>query len=162
MPGFSANAYRRAACAVGNSDSNAAVNWLLNHAEDADINDPLPDPGREDDGRQGGGAPGAPVDTGDVTKLQDMGFTELQARAGLLARGGAMDAAVAWLFDQGDGLDAAVEKVLTDADSTSSIDRSAVRIPRAYFECWGCLVAQNSWLPAFFEGVVSAPCLCLH
>ncbi|PNG64668.1 Ubiquitin carboxyl-terminal hydrolase 5, partial [Tetrabaena socialis] len=40
--GFGANACRRAAVAVGNSGAEAAMEWLLGHLEDADVNDPLP------------------------------------------------------------------------------------------------------------------------
>jgi hypothetical protein len=132
MPGYSSHAYRRAAAAVGNSDANAALNWLLNHSEDANINDPLPDMGRGS-ARPGGGegtGAAASVDEANVAHLQDMGFSDAQARAALLAEGGATDRAVAWLVDQGANLDAAVEKVLADAKPVPlapSSDRSPVR-----------------------------------
>ncbi len=42
--GFSQEASSRAALAVGNSGVEAAMEWVLAHLEDPDINDPLPDP----------------------------------------------------------------------------------------------------------------------
>ena len=40
--GFSENGSKRAALAVGNSSAEAATNWVFQHLEDADFNDPLP------------------------------------------------------------------------------------------------------------------------
>ena len=40
--GFSDNACKRAALAVKNADAEAAMNWLLSHMDDSDINNPLP------------------------------------------------------------------------------------------------------------------------
>ena len=40
--GFSENACVRAAMATQGQDAEAAMNWLLMHMEDPDINDPLP------------------------------------------------------------------------------------------------------------------------
>lgn len=42
--GFSENACKRAAVAVNNSGAEGAMNWLLSHMDDDDINDPLPAP----------------------------------------------------------------------------------------------------------------------
>ena len=86
MPGFSVHAYQRAALGVGNSDSNSAMNWLLNHTDDADINEPLPAAGG---GGSGGGecAPAKDSDGAAVAQLTDMGFTEKQVRCPSAARG---------------------------------------------------------------------------
>lgn len=43
--GFTENGSKRAALAVGNSSAEAATNWVMEHLEDADLNDPLPPPG---------------------------------------------------------------------------------------------------------------------
>ena len=40
--GFSENGCRRAAVATSNTDADAAMNWILEHMDDADFNDPLP------------------------------------------------------------------------------------------------------------------------
>merc|ERR1712212_1442613 len=41
--GFGDNAVRRALYATLNKDMEAALNWLMEHMGDADVNDPLPD-----------------------------------------------------------------------------------------------------------------------
>ena len=126
MPGHSENALQRAALAVGNSDSNAALNWLFAHSEDADINDPIGPP-----------AAAAPaVDTAAdpqaLAELTSMGFTERQAAAALKAGGGGADRAAAWLLDQGEGLDAEVEKIEAAARAAAAPKEPAVRLHRAY------------------------------
>ncbi len=47
--GFEENGCKRAALATGNSNAEAAMEWVLGHMEDPDFNDPLP-----------GGVPGRP------------------------------------------------------------------------------------------------------
>jgi ubiquitin carboxyl-terminal hydrolase 5/13 len=106
LPGYSKNALKRAALAVGNSDANAAMNWLLCHSEDADINNPIPAPALPPVAAEHAG-----IDAIAVAQLVDMGFTEKQTRVALRAGGGGTDRAVAWLFEQGDALDAVVEKM---------------------------------------------------
>lgn len=108
--GFGENACKRAAVAVGNSDAESAMNWLLSHMEDADINDPLPT------GGSGGGATGAgAVDPESVGMLSAMGFTERQAKAALKSCNGSVERAADWLFTRTDDLDAAVAAVENEA-----------------------------------------------
>lgn len=104
MPGYSQHAFQRAALAVGNSDTNAAMNWLLAHSEDADLNDPIQAPS---------GAPAAAgeVDSQAVAELKGMGFTERQAAAALKVCKGDSQRAVLWIFDQGPSLDEEVDKI---------------------------------------------------
>ena len=40
--GFQENGCKRAALATGNSNAEAAMEWVLSHMEDPDFNDPLP------------------------------------------------------------------------------------------------------------------------
>ena len=47
--------------------------------------------------------------------LKGMSFSEKQATAALLVNSNAVDKAVEWLFGQGEGLDAAVDKILAVA-----------------------------------------------
>lgn len=108
--GFGENACKRAAVAVGNSDPEAAMNWLLSHMEDADINDPLPS------GDAAGGAPAAgAVDPESVGMLSSMGFTERQAKAALKSCNGSVERAADWLFTRTDDLEAAVAAVESEA-----------------------------------------------
>jgi len=65
--GFSENAAARAANATGNGAPDVAVNWLMEHMGDADINDPLPAAGAEAGaGAAGGTGSSTGVDEGKV------------------------------------------------------------------------------------------------
>ena len=133
--GFSENAFKRAALAVGNSDANAAMNWLLTHSEDADINSPLEQPaggGAAAAAASGGGGAAGGGDAESVGQIVDMGFNERQARAALKAGGGGVDRAVAWLFDQGDQLDAEVER-MSSAAAAANAEPRAPKVRTASF-----------------------------
>ena len=43
--GFSMNGCKRALTTVGGSDVEAATNWIFEHNQDPDFNDPMPEPG---------------------------------------------------------------------------------------------------------------------
>lgn len=102
--GFPRNRCEKALHATGNSDPNAAMEWLFQHMEDPDIDTPL----------DLGGGSGAALDTADPEKIETlgaMGFGPPQARQALKETGGDMERAVEWLFNhpdaQGDFGDAA-------------------------------------------------------
>ncbi|KAK5994872.1 Ubiquitin carboxyl-terminal hydrolase 14 [Cladobotryum mycophilum] len=108
--GFPRNRCERALHATGNSDANAAMEWLFAHMEDPDIDAPL------DLGSQSSVA-----DTADPVKvdmLGVMGFATSQAKKALKETGGNLERAIEWLFshpdDQGtmddDNVDAAALK----------------------------------------------------
>ncbi|KAG2483306.1 hypothetical protein HYH03_017809 [Edaphochlamys debaryana] len=113
--GFGPNACARAAVAVANAGAEAAMEWLLGHLEDADINDPLPDPAAAAAPAAVGGGAGspAPADPEKVAQLSSMGFSETQAAAALQACSGSLERAADWLFNHMDDLDAAVAQVLS-------------------------------------------------
>lgn len=96
--GFPRTRCERGLHATGNSDANAAMEWLFAHMEDADIDEPL----------VLGGAPSSAsaVDPESVDSLCGMGFTKAQAQKALRETGGDMERAVDWVFshpdDQGD------------------------------------------------------------
>ncbi|GAB0136621.1 hypothetical protein EsDP_00004916 [Epichloe bromicola] len=100
--GFPRNRSEKALHATGNSDANAAMEWLFAHMEDADIDAPL--------GVGGGGGKGpAAASTADPEKIEmlgAMGFGAPQAKKALKETGGDVERAVEWLFshpdDQGD------------------------------------------------------------
>merc|ERR1712093_756397 len=54
--GLTDNACKRAAKAVQNASLEAAAGWFFEHAEDADVNDPLPE-GGDGGGASAGGDP---------------------------------------------------------------------------------------------------------
>ena len=96
--GFPRNRCERALHATGNSDANAAMEWLFGHMEDPDIDAPLVLDGQS-------GESGGPVDPEKIETLGAMGFGAPQAKKALKETGGDMERAVEWLFshpeDQG-------------------------------------------------------------
>lgn len=107
--GFPRNRCERALHATGNTDADAAMNWLFAHMEDPDIDAPL-DLGTS----QATGDATAPVSQESIDALGAMGIGAPQARKALKETGGDVNRALDWVFshpdDQGDfGDDAPVE-----------------------------------------------------
>jgi len=96
--GFPRNRCEKALHATGNTDSEAAMNWLFGHMDDPDIDAPLNVGGGES---ASGGA-----DPEKVAQLAEMGISAPQARKALKECGGDVMRAVDWVFshpdDQGD------------------------------------------------------------
>lgn len=92
--GFSRNRCERALHATGNGDAEVAMQWLFEHMEDADIDDPLV----LDAGAGGAGA----IDPEKIESLGNMGFSAPQARQALRETQGDMERAVDWLFSHPD------------------------------------------------------------
>ncbi|OBT82065.1 hypothetical protein VE02_08874 [Pseudogymnoascus sp. 03VT05] len=96
--GFPAARCEKALHATGNTDANAAMEWLFAHMEDPDIDEPLV--------LATSAGPAAPVDAEKLENLGNMGFSPNHARKALKETGGDMERAVDWLFshpdDQGD------------------------------------------------------------
>ncbi|KAI1262600.1 hypothetical protein F5Y18DRAFT_146776 [Xylariaceae sp. FL1019] len=80
---------------TGNSDANAAMEWLFAHMEDADIDEPVQVEAAA------GGSSGAD-DPEKIAMFLAMGFSKPQARKGLKETGGDMERAVEWLFSHPD------------------------------------------------------------
>merc|ERR1712151_1217809 len=74
--GLTENACKRACKGVQNAGLEAAAGWFFEHAEDPDLNDPLPE------GGDGGGA-SAGADPEQVMMICSMGFSDKQAAAAL-------------------------------------------------------------------------------
>lgn len=117
--GFSENGSKRAAVATNNYSAEASMEWVFQHMEDPDFNDPIeedrmsvdPPPAQNDSSQEH--APGS------IAMLTAMGFTEVQAKAALTATNGSLERAGDWLFSHADNLDAAVRDVLAGVDPTS-------------------------------------------
>ncbi|EAU87111.2 ubiquitin carboxyl-terminal hydrolase 14 [Coprinopsis cinerea okayama7 len=94
--GFPTVRCQKALLATGNSDPEAAMEWLFAHMEDPDIDDPIPIPG------PGGSSAGPEPSPEQVAMLADMGFTPAQAKKALRETSGNAERAVEWLFNHPD------------------------------------------------------------
>ncbi|OTA89162.1 hypothetical protein M434DRAFT_34517 [Hypoxylon sp. CO27-5] len=97
--GFPRNRCEKALHATGNSDANAAMEWLFGHMEDPDIDEPLVI-------ASAATGDNAAADPEKIEMLGAMGFGAPQARKALKETNGDVERAVEWLFshpdDQGD------------------------------------------------------------
>jgi len=119
--GFSENGSKRAALATNNASTEVSMEWVFAHMEDADFNEPLPDPSE----LPSVSAPSA-VNPESVMMLTSMGFGEDAAEAALKACAGNLERAADWLFSHADDLQSAIAQVNgatndvgTDVDSTT-------------------------------------------
>ncbi|KAI9681122.1 MAG: hypothetical protein M1817_002404 [Caeruleum heppii] len=95
--GFPRIRCEKALHATGNSDAEAAMNWLFGHMEDPDIDTPV------DLGGSKAAAPGADeADPEKIETLGAMGFSPPQSRKALKETGGNVERAVEWLFSHPD------------------------------------------------------------
>lgn len=90
--GFSLNAARKATYLTKNGGVEAAAEWIMQHLDDADINDEHPDltphsTKKTDD----------TFDLDVVSNLVAFGFSEYQAKHGLKMSRGDLNAAADWL-----------------------------------------------------------------
>ncbi|KAL4874199.1 hypothetical protein BDV12DRAFT_3710 [Aspergillus spectabilis] len=78
---------------TGNSDLEAAMNWLLSHMEDPDIDEPMTK-------KQGSvtRAGQADADPAKVMQLNEMGIEDSHAKRALAATGGDITRAIDWVF----------------------------------------------------------------
>lgn len=93
--GFPRNRCEKALHATGNSDANAAMEWLFGHMEDPDIDAPL-------DLGSSGGAAASTADPEKIEMLGAMGFGAPQAKKALKETSGDVERAVEWLFSHPD------------------------------------------------------------
>eukprot|EP01025_Chloroclados_australasicus_P059005 TRINITY_DN7449_c1_g2_i6.p1 TRINITY_DN7449_c1_g2~~TRINITY_DN7449_c1_g2_i6.p1 ORF type:complete len:301 (+),score=57.36 TRINITY_DN7449_c1_g2_i6:244-1146(+) len=110
--GFSQNGCRRAVIMTGNAGIEAAMNWILEHQEDADFNSPI-------EATELSQAAPMDVDSNQqqIDMITGMGFNERQAQAALKATGGDVERAGDWLLTRMDNLQEEVEKVLGENSS---------------------------------------------
>ncbi|KAL3952608.1 hypothetical protein ACCO45_012551 [Purpureocillium lilacinum] len=125
--GFPRNRCEKALHATGNSDANAAMEWLFGHMEDPDIDAPL-------DLGQAGGSAGATADPEKIEMLGAMGFGAPQAKKALKETGGDVERAVEWLFSHPD------DQGLFEDDAAPSAETAAPKEP-----------AGSATLPASFQ-----------
>lgn len=109
--GFPRNRAEKALHATGNSDANAAMEWLFAHLDDADIDAPL-------DLGSGSGDAGR-ADPEKIEMLGAMGFGAPQAKKALKETGGDVERAVEWLFNHPDD-----QGILEDENSGETAEAS--------------------------------------
>ncbi|KAF4835962.1 Ubiquitin carboxyl-terminal hydrolase 14 [Colletotrichum siamense] len=117
--GFGRNRCDRALHATGNSDANAAMEWLFAHMEDPDIDEPLVLSG-------GAGAKGDAADPEKIEMLGAMGFSVPQAKKALRETSGDVERAVEWLFSHPDD-----QGVFDDEETPAAASDSAAPKPEA-------------------------------
>ncbi|TDL27668.1 ubiquitinyl hydrolase [Rickenella mellea] len=107
--GFSDIRCHKALLATGNSDAEAAMEWLFTHIEDPDIDDPI---------QLGGASSGPEPSAEQIEMLGDMGFSPPQAKKALRETGGNVERAVEWLFNHPD--DSGEDSSPANTQSTSA------------------------------------------
>ncbi|PQQ07339.1 ubiquitin carboxyl-terminal hydrolase 14 [Prunus yedoensis var. nudiflora] len=100
--GFSHLHCQKAAINTSNTGVEEAMNWLLSHMDDPDIDAPISEGGQN------------VVDQSKVDMLLSFGFQEDVARTALKASGGDIEKATDWIFNNPDA------SVSTDMDATTS------------------------------------------
>ncbi|KAK0615256.1 hypothetical protein B0T17DRAFT_498146 [Bombardia bombarda] len=105
--GFPTVRCEKALHATGNSDANAAMEWLFAHMDDADIDVPLDLSGSGAAATGGGGA----ADPEKLELLESMGLSGPRAVKALKETGGDVERAIEWLFSHpdDDGMDTAAD-----------------------------------------------------
>ncbi|KAH9055282.1 ubiquitin carboxyl-terminal hydrolase 14 [Lactarius vividus] len=121
--GFPQVRCQKALLATGNSDPEAAMEWLFAHMEDPDIDDPIIVPS----GGAGGG--GAEPSAEQVNMLADMGFSRAQARKALRETNGDAERAVEWLFSHPDDTG---EDEQPSAEAATSATVAPQQLPARY------------------------------
>ena len=112
--GFSIEGCKKAAFHTKNSGVEAAMNWVMEHMNDADFNDPWVDPNGP---KSGGVAAAAFVPNEEsLAMVMSMGFTMEQATKALKNTDGNVERAVEWIFSHPNDLD----EQQPEADGASS------------------------------------------
>ncbi|KAF7858652.1 hypothetical protein EAF04_009251 [Stromatinia cepivora] len=123
--GFPVNRCEKALHATGNSDANAAMEWLFAHMDDADIDAPL--------NLSSGEATTSTIDPEKIGTLGAMGFGPPQARKALRETNGDMERAVEWLFshpdDQGEFED---DATVVNSNVTKGVPPGSAALPAAF------------------------------
>ncbi|PPQ80059.1 hypothetical protein CVT25_001488 [Psilocybe cyanescens] len=124
--GFPTVRCQKALLATGNSDAEAAMEWLFAHMEDPDIDLPI-----QPTSPASGGV--SEPDPEQVAMLSDMGFTSAQAKKALRETSGNAERAVEWLFNHPEdtGEEAAPAAAAASAISTPTIPGTR-EIPTRY------------------------------
>lgn len=114
--GFPRVRCEKALKATGNSDAEAASNWLFEHMEDPDIDVPEPE------STVAAAEAEVSIDPAQIENLSNMGFSAPQARQALKETGGSLERAVDWLFSHPDAQgDFADDSAAHASDSAAAV-----------------------------------------
>ncbi|GAA5953514.1 hypothetical protein JCM21900_006188 [Sporobolomyces salmonicolor] len=122
--GFPEIRAKRALLATGSNGAEVAMNWLFEHMEDPDIDEPLPAPGT-------GASGGAEPSEDQIAMIVDMGFTPAQGRKALRETGGDPSRAVEWLFSHPED-DGSSSSAPSAAAPSSSATPGSAALPARY------------------------------
>jgi ubiquitin carboxyl-terminal hydrolase 5/13 len=122
--GFPTVSCRNALISTGNAGAEVAMEWLIMHMEDPDINAPI-----QTAGSGNSNTPEPPAEQ--VAMLADMGFTNAQAKKALRETDGNVERAVEWLFNHPDdtGEDSSPA---TSSSDTKKAPPGSSRLPARY------------------------------
>lgn len=116
--GFSLPACHRACIQSGNTSLEAATNWIMEHMDDPDLNDPIEDSSSVPTTVTKPVSPGQPselhVDNSSVDIMMAMGFSRSQAIKALRHTNNSLEAAADWAFSNTDALNAPDEEPASD------------------------------------------------
>jgi ubiquitin carboxyl-terminal hydrolase 5/13 len=113
--GFSENGCKRAAIAMNNASAEACMEWIFQHMEDADFNDPI-----QATEQKAATSNGSNHSAESLGMLSAMGFTERQCKAALEACQGSVERAADWLFSHAEDLEKAVDEVENQKEASNS------------------------------------------
>jgi len=107
--GFSDNRCKRAVLNTGNTDADAAMNWIFAHMDDSGLDDPIENaPKQQQQSKSKGGTQFSEEAIGMLTA---MGFNSDQAVRALKATDGNLERAADWIFSHADDMETDVADV---------------------------------------------------
>ncbi|KAI0686470.1 ubiquitinyl hydrolase [Cytidiella melzeri] len=121
--GFPTVRCHKALLATGNSDPNAAMEWLFMHMDDPDIDAPI----QLASASPAGSAPESAPEV--IGMLTDMGFTQAQVKKALRETGGDPDRAVDWLFNHPDDSGEEAHQTISSEASVKSSTGGSSALP---------------------------------
>lgn len=102
--GFSTEACKKAAFHTNNAGVEAAMNWMMEHLEDPDLNQPFVNPSNKSAASSGGGKSSFVPNPDAMASLMAMSFSEAQAKKALKNTDNNVERAVDWIFSHPDDL----------------------------------------------------------
>lgn len=120
--GFPKTRCEKALYHTGNSDAEAAMNWLFSHMEDADIDEPLVIP-------SGGSSKAAGPTQDQIEMVTGMGFSPAQAKKALKETGCNVEAAIEWIFSHMDDNFDEEDEVMDEAPAKKQEEPGSTELP---------------------------------